>query len=146
MQHMTQKGPLPHSTPKKRVLIVDDETMIADTLTLILSAIGYDAKAVYSGEAALEVVEQFRPDILISDVIMSGINGIDVAIFISKMQPTCRVILFSGQPATADLVSRAILEGHTFEILAKPFHPELLIEHLKRLAPPAIAQSADLPN
>lgn len=69
---------------KQCILIVDDEKVIADTLALILNAIGYESKAVYSGEAALETAERFKPDILISDVIMGGINGVDVAVLISK--------------------------------------------------------------
>jgi CheY-like chemotaxis protein len=125
--------------PKQRVLIVDDERSIADTLALILNAIGFETKAFYKGEMALEAAAQFRPDIVISDVIMGGINGIEVAILISKMLPKCKVILFSGQASTADLVTQAMSEGHKFEILAKPVHPEVLIDRIRRLAPSASA-------
>jgi two-component SAPR family response regulator len=84
-------------------------------------------------------LDRFRPDILISDVIISGMNGVEAAILISKMLPKRKVILFSGQVATADLVSQASSEGHTFEILAKPVHPQVLIECVKRLVPSASA-------
>lgn len=116
---------------------MDDERNIADTLALILNAVGFESKAVYDSEAALETAAQFRPDILISDVIMRGMNGIEAAILISKMLPKCKVILFSGQASTVDLISQAISEGYTFEILAKPVHPQVLIERIKRLAPSA---------
>ena len=124
---------------KPRILIVDDERNIADTLALILNAHGFESKAVYNGEAALEAAAQFRPDILISDVIMGGTNGIESAILISKMLPKCKVILFSGQASTEDLISQAVSEGHTFDILAKPIYPEVLIERIKGLAPSASA-------
>lgn len=122
------------SESKQRILIADDERIIADTLALILSAIGFESIAAYSGEAALEVAAQFRPDILISDVIMPGMNGIEAAIRISKMLPKCNVILFSGQASTADLISQVSSEGHTFEILAKPVQPQVLIERVKRIS------------
>jgi DNA-binding NtrC family response regulator len=125
------------SSDKQRILIVDDERNIADTLALILNATGFEPKAAYSGEAAMEAAAQFRPDILISDVILGGMNGIEVAILISKMLPKCKVILFSGQASTADLFSQAISEGHAFDILAKPVHPQVLIERIKHLAPSA---------
>jgi DNA-binding NtrC family response regulator len=127
------------SSHKQRILIVDDERNIADTLALILNATGFEPKTAYNGETAMEAAAQFQPDILISDVILGGMNGIEAAILISKMLPKCKIILFSGQASTADLFSRAISEGHTFEILAKPVHPQVLIEHIKRLAPSAPA-------
>jgi CheY-like chemotaxis protein len=116
-----------------RVLIADDERIIANTLALILSASGFDAKAVYSGEKAIESAEEMRPDVLICDVILGGISGIEVAIRVSKLQPACKVVLLSGQAATADLLERAEAEGHKFEILAKPIHPSALLEYLARL-------------
>jgi len=122
------------SKPKQRVLIVDDENMIADTLALILNAVGYEAAAVYSGESAMQIAERFKPDILISDVVMGGINGVDVAALISKKQPNCKVILLSGQASTANLVSQDGSTGRAFEILAKPVHPEVLIDRVRCLA------------
>jgi CheY-like chemotaxis protein len=116
-----------------RVLIADDERIIANTLALILSASGFDAQAVYSGEKAIESAVEMKPDVLICDVILGGISGIEVAIRVSKLQPACKVVLLSGQAATADLLERAEAEGHRFEILAKPIHPNALLEYLARL-------------
>ncbi len=115
-----------------RVLIADDERIIANTLALILNASGFEARAVYSGEMAVELASDMKPDVLICDVILGDISGIDVAIHISQNQPLCKVILFSGQAATADLLERAEAEGHRFEILAKPIHPKVLLEYLTR--------------
>lgn len=117
----------------RRVLVADDERIIANTLALILTASGYEAKAVYSGEKAIETAADMKPDVLICDVILGGISGIDVAIRVSTAQPACKVVLLSGQAATADLLERAEAQGHRFEILAKPIHPRLLLEYLARL-------------
>jgi DNA-binding NtrC family response regulator len=114
----------------QRVLIVDDEQMIADTLAQILNASGFEARPVFSGEQAVPAAEEFQPEILLTDVIMRGISGIDVAISVSKMLPDCRVILFSGQASTADLLDRAKAQGYRFEIIAKPIHPKDLLKVL----------------
>jgi DNA-binding response OmpR family regulator len=68
---------------------------------------------------------------LISDVIMTDLNGIDAAIRIRGMLPTCKILLFSGQASTADLLDRARAQGHEFEILAKPVHPQDLLARLR---------------
>jgi len=122
---------MPEITPKPKVLVADDERVIADTLVIILNQAGFDATAVYSGEKAVEQAQALKPDMLISDVIMLDLNGIDAAITIRKMLPTCKILLFSGQAATADLLDRARNQGHEFEILAKPVHPQDLLAKLK---------------
>ena len=122
---------MPEIQSKPKVLVADDERVIADTLVIILNQAGFDATAVYSGEMALEVAETLRPDMLISDVIMASLDGIQTAIKIRAMLPSCKILLFSGQAATADLLDRARGQGHEFEILAKPVHPQDLLAKLR---------------
>src|SRR3954463_5611756 len=117
--------------PKPRVLVADDERVIADTLAIILNQAGYDASAVYSGTGAVEQAKSIRPDLLISDVMMPDMNGIDAAIEVRAALPSCKILLFSGQAATADLLETARQQGHEFEILAKPVHPQDLLAKLK---------------
>jgi CheY-like chemotaxis protein len=116
---------------KPRVLVADDERVIADTLAMILNQSGFEARAVYSGEKALELVPTFKPDMLISDVIMGGLNGIDAAIQVRALVPNIKILLFSGQAATADLLEKARTQGYEFEILAKPVHPQDLLTRLR---------------
>jgi len=116
---------------KPRVLVVDDEHVIADTLAIILNQAGFDASAVYTGIGAVERAREERPDLIISDVIMPDMNGIEAAIKIRQALPSCKILLFSGQAATADLLEKARLEGHEFEILAKPVHPQDLLAKLR---------------
>jgi DNA-binding response OmpR family regulator len=113
-----------------RVLIVDDEPMIANTLMQILNASGFEARAVYDGNEATHSAELWKPDVLLTDVMLRGISGVDVAVHVAEKLPACRVILFSGQASTADLLERASEKGHHFEILTKPLHPEILLRKL----------------
>ena len=113
-----------------KVLVVDDERIIADTLKMILDTSGYEARVAYSGETAVELARSFRPDLFITDVIMGDLNGVDAAIQVRAMLPSCKVVLFSGQAGTADLLEQARTEGHHFEILAKPVHPKVLLAKL----------------
>jgi len=122
---------MPETTLKPKVLVADDEHVIADTLAMILSQSGFDARAVYSGEGALELAPTFEPDMLISDVIMADLNGIDAAIRIRALLPSIKILLFSGQAATADLLEKARTQGYEFEILAKPVHPQDLLNRLR---------------
>jgi CheY-like chemotaxis protein len=122
---------MPERNSKPKVLGADDERVIADTLAMILNQSGFEARAVYSGEKALESVTTFVPDMLISDVIMADLNGIDAAIRIRELLPGIKVLLFSGQAATADLLEKARANGHEFEILAKPVHPQDLLNKLR---------------
>jgi CheY-like chemotaxis protein len=116
---------------KPKVLVVDDERVIADTLAMILNQSGFDARAVYSGEKAVEMASSFAPDMLITDVIMADLNGIDAAIMIRSLLPKIKILLFSGQAATADLLEKARAKGYEFEILAKPVHPQDLLSRLQ---------------
>jgi len=116
---------------KPKVLVVDDERVIADTLAIILNHNGYDAAAVYTGTAAVERARIVRPELVISDVIMPDMNGIEAAIRIRGFLPSCKILLFSGQAATADLLEQARAQGHEFDILAKPVHPQDLLAKLR---------------
>lgn len=115
---------------KPRVLVADDERSVADTLVIILQQAGFDATAVYNGGAAIALASELRPDIMITDVMMPGMNGIESAIQIREMLPNCRIVISSGQTATVDLLESARARGHEFEILAKPFHPHDLLAKL----------------
>jgi CheY-like chemotaxis protein len=113
-------------TPK-RVLVVDDEANIANTLTAIFRNAGYEAVAAYDGRSGLSQCESFHPDLVITDVVMPGMSGVDMAIEVKQRYPACKILLFSGQAATADLLEEARRSGHDFEVLAKPVHPKELL-------------------
>ena len=117
-----------------RVLVVDDERIIADTLTMILTRSGFKAWAAYGGEEAVEMASSLYPEVLVSDVVMDGINGIETAIQITRARPSCKVLLFSGQAASADLLKGSEALGYQFELILKPIHPTELIVKLQEYA------------
>ena len=116
---------------KRRVIVVDDEQVIANSLTIILNQADIEASAVFSGEQAIELLESFQPEMLIADVVMPGMTGIEAAIAVRNKLPKCNILLFSGQAATTELLERARTQGHEFEILAKPVHPSDLLAKLR---------------
>lgn len=114
----------------KRVLVVDDERVIADTLATILRASGYEAAVAYNAEDALRHCEAFSTELVLADVVMPGMNGVEMALRIRHRYPTCKIMLISGQASTSDLLEGARQRGYDFELLAKPIHPEDLLTKL----------------
>jgi CheY-like chemotaxis protein len=98
---------------------------------MILNQGGFEAQAVYSCVKALEMAPDFKPDLLISDVIMSELNGIEAAIRMKALLPDIRVFLLSGQTATAEMLEKENAADYGFEVLAKPLHPQDLIRKLR---------------
>ena len=117
-----------------RVLVIDDEKNLADTLVWILERAGFEATAAYDGESALQRLDTFQPDVVISDVIMPGINGIEVCTRIQARFPKCHILLFSGHTATNELLGEAREHGLTWELLAKPMDPDELLAKVTTLA------------
>jgi CheY-like chemotaxis protein len=115
------------------VLVVDDEDTLANTTVEILNLAGFCALVAYDGQTALELAAKFHPDILLTDVVMPGMNGVELAIAITKLLPQTQILLISGQAGTIDLLEKARTDGHAFDLIAKPIHPLKLIEQLKKL-------------
>jgi DNA-binding NtrC family response regulator len=113
------------------VFVVDDEHLIASTLSAILNLSGYLARFFTVAQEALVAVRVNAPDLLISDVIMFGLSGIDLAIQVHAECPDCKKLLLSGYAETWDLVDDARLQGHDFELLQKPIHPSALLAKLE---------------
>jgi DNA-binding response OmpR family regulator len=123
------KGPVPHMKPV--VFVVDDEAVIAQTLAVILNQAGFQATAFDRPEKAIAARAELAPDLLISDVMMPGMTGVELAIHFREAQPDCKILLFSGQAATADLLREAREQGYDFDLLSKPVHPADLLAKLR---------------
>jgi CheY-like chemotaxis protein len=119
---------------RKLALIADDEPIIGATLVEILQIEGYDALCVSDGESALFWAKTARPDFLIADIIMPGLNGIELGKRVSAELPATRIILFSGHPGSAEILEKAVAEGWEFEVLAKPIRPDILIQKMGAIA------------
>ncbi len=116
---------------KPRVLVVDDERVIADSITAILNMSGFNAVAKYDGAEAMEFLEQECPDIVLSDVVMPHANGIKVAGAAQANCPRTRIVLISGNADTPNLLQHALPDGPSIELLPKPIHPSVLLRILR---------------
>jgi DNA-binding response OmpR family regulator len=121
------------SVKKPSAFVVDDETVIAVTLATILSQEGFEAEGFTNARDALKAAETAPPDFLISDVVMPELNGIELGVLFKAIYPKCRILLFSGQAATDDLIGDARKKGHGFDLLAKPVHPRELLAAIHAL-------------
>jgi CheY-like chemotaxis protein len=115
---------------KSHTLVIDDDIAVADTLAMVLNAEGFEARAVYSGEAGVELARSLEFDFLVTGVIMPLMNGIEAAIQIRQILPKCKVLLVSGDNDSSVLLQDARSRGYEFEILAKPVHPVELFRAL----------------
>jgi CheY-like chemotaxis protein len=114
-------------TSKRRVVVVDDEVAIASSLKAILNHAGFDAHAMFSGQELVDSLETLRPDVLVTDLEMPGMTGIEAAIITRRKLPNCKILLLSGRAATSGLLVKAREQSHEFELLGKPVHlPDLL--------------------
>jgi CheY-like chemotaxis protein len=112
------------------VLVVDDESVIADTVAEILSRSGYATMTAYDANEALETALTTPPEMLITDVVLPGMSGIELAIKMRRIFPDCKILLFSGQAAAIDLLATASGAGHHFNLIHKPVHPKDLLMHV----------------
>jgi DNA-binding NtrC family response regulator len=116
------------------VFVVDDEPDIGTSLVATLALHGYRATAFTSPLKALEAARLHAPDIIISDVSMAELTGIDLAILMTTHFPKAKILLFSGHDATLKLLEIANRKGHHFRLLMKPVPPSLMIEEVAKMA------------
>ncbi len=117
-----------------RILVVDDEYAIAFSLAQILQRAGYETQTATGGEDALRIADRFRPDLLLTDYAMPGMDGLTLAVHIKKLLPGCRIVLLSGHElnlASAPYESK----GYHFTLLKKPLHPKALLDVLDNQVP-----------
>lgn len=122
---------MPATTNQKRIFVVDDERIIATTLTMIFSQSGFDASSYTDSVKALEDIQFKAPDLLICDVVMPTLSGIELAIKMRETCPQCKVLLFSGQASTDHMLESARSNGHQFEVISKPIHPQELLRRVE---------------
>ena len=122
---------------KPRVLIVDDDQVIATTLSMILNRSGFDAVEAFSGPQALELAAASSFDILVTDVMMEPLNGVELAKAFCELYPHARIFLISGTTEAAATILADFECTHSFPLLKKPIYPADLIERLRLVCSPA---------
>lgn len=112
----------------QRVLVVDDDHLVADTLALIFVTSGFDARATYSAEEALEYARDFFPDLLLCDVSMPGKDGLALVCDITRELPSCRIIVLTGFYSNLNSVREQSNKlSRPMGILTKPCQPSDLL-------------------
>lgn len=115
----------------KLILVVDDEPAILMTAAAILDMQGYKTAKASDGVTALQRALALKPDLVLSDVVMPRMNGVQLAIELKEKLPSTAVLLFSGNVATADILEGAREQGHEFRILAKPVPMDELLTEVR---------------
>ena len=115
--------------PQERILVVDDETNIANSLKEILSDEGYDVATTEDGLNALDMIQSDPPDLLLLDVWLPGMDGIEVLKTVKIYHPEIEVLVMSGH-GTIDTAVKATKLG-AFDFIEKPFSMENLIQSVK---------------
>jgi CheY-like chemotaxis protein len=109
---------------ENRVLICDPDRVIANSLDAIFQGHGYNTRCVFDARDGLRLAREWQPDLVLTEIIMGEMLGVDFAKKIVALYPECRVILLSGQ------VSHTVIEKGRdlgFEFLDKPVRPDILL-------------------
>jgi CheY-like chemotaxis protein len=118
---------------KLKVLIVDDEPVIADTLTKIVRQRGYECELAYDGLSAVEIARRIRPQFILMNMEMPRMGGPSAAAVILNEQPDCQVVFTSGRRESERFLDTLRQRGYAFGFELSPLHPALLLEKLDAL-------------
>lgn len=119
--------------PKRKILVVDDEKKLVKLITYHLTIAGYDVLSANSGIEALEICEQARPDLIILDIVLPGIDGWEVCRRLKQNPPTSNIpiIMLSALSEVDDKIKGFDLG--TDDYVPKPFSPRELVVRVKRV-------------
>lgn len=115
-----------------RVLLVDDEASVRKTFSLLLAREGYDLRAAESAEEALAVAREWHPDVLVSDILMPGMSGVELVAAVKLVLPNCQAILATAAPNIESAAEAVRLQA--FDYLMKPVTGEALRRTVGRAA------------
>lgn len=118
---------------RPRILVVDDQKLVVDTIAEILEREGFEVAIACDGWTALDLAARFHPQRILSDVLMPGMNGVELAIAVRKMYPSVKILLFSGQAGISEILDRAEERGYKFDVIPKPIHPKKLIDRINEM-------------
>jgi two-component system response regulator HydG len=115
-----------------KILVIDDETAILDTLRILLRREGFQVETAVGGQQGVARMEELRPDVVLSDVRMPGVGGLEVLLAAKELDPSLPVILMTAQ-ASLQTAIRAVNEG-AFYYIQKPFANDEMIAICRRAA------------
>jgi DNA-binding NtrC family response regulator len=115
------------------VFVVDDEEEIAKMFAVVLQMNLFNAIAYSDPLVAFEAAKQKAPDYLLTDVVMPGMNGVELAMEVRAVAPKCKMLIFSGQEDSEKLIDKAKERGHDLTLVLKPIHPTKMVELIRGL-------------
>jgi CheY-like chemotaxis protein len=119
---------------KQRVLVVDDDRLVADTLHLIFQANGFETQVAYSAAEAMERARNFSPSLVLCDVTMPEETGLQLVARLHHEMPSCRMLMLSAYNSNAFFVEQQGLKmKRPLKLLSKPCRPELLLQEARTL-------------
>jgi DNA-binding NtrC family response regulator len=130
---------------RSRILVVDGESVAADTLAEILRQNGYASETAYEWNGALQKALISPPDLVITDVVLPGVSGVQLAVTIKRAYPDCKILLYSGQASTPELIRSPHWAPYDFTLLSKPVRPKdllALLEHRLGTGDPVLVPAA----
>ncbi|GAA4403660.1 two-component system response regulator MtrA [Tsukamurella soli] len=113
---------------KSRILVIDDDPALAEMLTIVLRNEGFDSAVVGDGTAALSAAREFRPDLVLLDLMLPGMNGIDVC-RVLRADSSVPIIMLTAKSDTVDVVLG--LESGADDYVIKPFKPKELVARVR---------------
>ncbi|WP_348263570.1 response regulator [Telmatobacter sp. DSM 110680] len=122
------------SAPKDQtIFVVDDESIIAQTVGIILRNAGYETRSFSEPAAALDAAAGESPDLLVTDMAMPEMNGIELANRMQELRPRCKVLVISGHFMTLPQIGNSDEPARDFDFLSKPVHPLKLLEKIEHV-------------
>lgn len=115
---------------KPLLLVLDDDEAVRETWALIFGQQGYEVVTVERGQDAIEAARRVAPDVLLADIRLPDMTGVEAAWGVQQAAPWCRILLISGDSSSAPVLDEARARGLTFEVLPKPISPPDLLRRV----------------
>ena len=115
---------------KPYLMVLDDDAAVRHTWTIIFRQQGYEVVAVERGQDAVDAANDRAPDLLLADIRLPDMTGIEAAKRVQSAAPNCRILLISGDGDSNEVLEEARALGTSFEVLPKPIAPPELIQHV----------------
>ncbi|MBL4889733.1 MAG: response regulator [Candidatus Lindowbacteria bacterium] len=116
----------------EKILVVDDDDLFAESFHAKLEQLGYDAHYVLSGDEAIEYVKDNEFDLVFTDLVMPGKNGVETCRGIKAVRPNLKICLVSGHPMEIEAHFMSFVDAGGIDVfLRKPFLHKLE-EHVKK--------------
>ena len=128
MVTMSEAAPQDDYATKGRVLVVDDDASLAEMLTIVLRQEGFDSRMCLRGDEAVEAFRDYRPDVVLLDLMLPGRDGIDVCKEI-RAESGVPIVMLTAKGDTVDVVVG--LESGADDYVVKPFKPKELVARIR---------------